>query len=80
MNPTREQILGFLTEINSEFMGEGQQHLQPLREENFVNASTFVVDQQYLLAWKQTVDTAVNQIAAKWLGEEVSLEEDLRKW
>ena len=80
MNPTREQILGFLSEINAEFMGEGQMNLQPLKEESFVNSSTLVVDQEYLMNWKQSVDSAVNQIATKWFGEEVSLEEDLKKW
>lgn len=54
--------------------------LQILKEENFVNTETLVVNQGYLLVWKQTVDQAVAQIAEKWLGEGVNLDEDLKKW
>jgi nickel-dependent lactate racemase len=78
--PTRDQILGFLTELNTELAGEGMLCLQVLKEENFVNAETLLVNQGYLLAWKQTVDQAVTQIAVKWLGEGVNLDEDLKKW
>ena len=78
--PTRDQILGFLTELNTELGGEGQLCLRVLKEENFVNAETLLVNQGYLLAWKQTVDQAVTQIAVKWLGEGVNLDEDLKKW
>lgn len=78
--PTREQILGFLTELNTEFAGEGPLRLQVVREENFVNPETLVVNQHYLMAWKQTVDQAVAQISEKWLGQGVNLDEDLKKW
>jgi len=78
--PTREQILSFLTELNTEFAGEGPLCLQVPKEENFVNAETLVVNQGYLTVWKQTVDQAVAQIAEKWLGDGVNLDEDLKKW